>query len=112
MRFVQREQRRGRRYHGIILDPPSFGRGPQGHRWKFTSDMPKLLEACRQLLSHDARFLLVTCHTTGVSAGELGELVDRHCRPGRTRPGEAVQLSLHTSDGRRLESGVGYRWRA
>ena len=54
LKFVQREVRRGNRYHGIILDPPSFGRGPKGQVFKIEDDVLPLLEACSQLLGRDA----------------------------------------------------------
>ena len=57
-RFVEREIRRGRSYDGIILDPPKYGRGPKGERWRIETDLVPLLDSCRQILSDTPRFLL------------------------------------------------------
>ena len=66
--FVRREIRRGRRYDGIILDPPAFGRGPKGEVWKIEDDFLQLLELCRQALSNDPVFFLVNGYAAGYSA--------------------------------------------
>ena len=50
VRFTEREARRGRRYGGVILDPPSFGHDPAGRQWRLETDLPRLLEACRAIL--------------------------------------------------------------
>ena len=66
-RFLRREVRRGNRYDAIILDPPSFGRGPKGEVWKLTRDLSPLLDLCRQVLS-DAPFAVVlSTHTPGIT---------------------------------------------
>lgn len=65
-RFVAREARRESRYSGIILDPPSFGRGAQGQVWKIEDQLPELLASCKQILNANGpRFLILTCHTPG-----------------------------------------------
>lgn len=72
MKFVERERRRGRRYHGVVLDPPSFGHGPRGERWQLADDLPPLLDEIVGVLDPAApRFVLLTCHTTGVDAAAL-----------------------------------------
>ncbi|MCB1380530.1 MAG: class I SAM-dependent methyltransferase, partial [Alphaproteobacteria bacterium] len=65
MKFVQREERRGHTYQAIILDPPTFGRGPKGEVFKIENDLVPLLQACRSLLAPDALFVLYSCHTPG-----------------------------------------------
>jgi 23S rRNA (cytosine1962-C5)-methyltransferase len=70
-KLVRRELRRGRQYQGIILDPPSFGRGPSGEVWKLTQHLPELLQNCGELGGEQLRFILLTCHTTGVDAEGL-----------------------------------------
>ena len=62
MRFVAREARRGRHYDGILLDPPKYGRGPKGERWRIESDLMPMLHACRELLSDTPLFLLLTIY--------------------------------------------------
>ena len=74
--FVEREDRRGRRYDGIILDPPSFGHGPRGSRWELAEALPGLLYACAAIAADDV-FVLLTAHTTGLDPDDLGDaLID------------------------------------
>lgn len=68
MKFVEREIRRGRQYDGIILDPPKYGRGPKGERWRIESDLVPLLKACCSLLSDEAMFLLLTIYAIRASS--------------------------------------------
>ena len=68
MRFVEREIRRGRDYDGIILDPPKYGRGPKGERWRIETDLVPLLDGCRQILSDTPRFLLLTIYAIRASS--------------------------------------------
>ena len=77
-KFLEREIRRGRRYDGIILDPPSFGRGPKKELFKIESDLVHLLTASQQLLSEGSgRFALASCHTPGISPRILQNLVEQ-----------------------------------
>ncbi|UYY57557.1 class I SAM-dependent methyltransferase [Sphingomonas sp. S2-65] len=77
-KFVAREIRRGRRYDGIILDPPKWGRGPNGEVWKLEEGLPGLIADCRQLLDADSRFLFLTVYAVRMSALAIGELVRQH----------------------------------
>ena len=63
-----REIRRGRSYDGIILDPPKYGRGPKGERWRIETDLVPLLDGCRQILSDTPRFLLLTIYAIRASS--------------------------------------------
>jgi 23S rRNA (cytosine1962-C5)-methyltransferase len=74
-KFVAREVRRGRRYDGIILDPPKYGRGPQGEIWKLEEGLPALIADCRKLLDEDSRFLVLTVYAVRMSALAIGELL-------------------------------------
>ncbi|HEU0369167.1 MAG TPA: class I SAM-dependent methyltransferase, partial [Candidatus Acidoferrum sp.] len=65
--FVQREARRGNRYHGLILDPPRFGRGPTGEIWKLKDSLPELLAACKAVLSPKPLFVLLNLYVTVVT---------------------------------------------
>ena len=67
VKFVQREIRRGNKYDGIIMDPPSYGRGPGGEVWKLESELFPLVNLCAQILSEEASFLLLNSYTTGLS---------------------------------------------
>ncbi len=66
-KFVEREIRRGRRYDAIIMDPPSYGRGPTGEVWKLENELYPLVEACEKVLAGDALFMLINSYTTGLS---------------------------------------------
>jgi 23S rRNA (cytosine1962-C5)-methyltransferase len=74
-KFTAREVRRGRRYDGIILDPPKYGRGPDGEVWKLEEGLPGLIADCRRLLDSDSRFLVLTVYAVRMSALAIGELV-------------------------------------
>lgn len=67
VKFIRREQTRGRKYDGIIMDPPSYGRGPSGEIWKFEDQIAELIAACERLLSDDPLFFIVSSYTAGVS---------------------------------------------
>ena len=74
-KFTAREVRRGRRYDGIILDPPKFGRGPEGEVWRLEENLAPLLADCRKLLDENSRFLVLTVYAVRMSALAIGELV-------------------------------------
>lgn len=110
LKYCRRELKRGSQYHGIILDPPTYGHGPSGEDWRLVRDLPKLLDMCRQLTADDRRFIVATCHTPGVGPAELAAyLADGifgHCG----QPPASGRLTLSTESNRRLESGVYARW--
>ncbi|MES2059004.1 MAG: class I SAM-dependent methyltransferase [Pseudomonadota bacterium] len=74
-KFVAREVRRGRRYDGILLDPPKYGRGPEGEVWKLEEGLPGLIADCRKLLDAESRFLFLTVYAVRMSALAIGELL-------------------------------------
>jgi 23S rRNA (cytosine1962-C5)-methyltransferase len=74
--FLRREARRGRRYRGIVLDPPSFGHGPAGRRWELEAGIGDLLEACLAVAGPRA-FVLLTAHTTGWDGRRLSEALEQ-----------------------------------
>ena len=74
-KFTAREVRRGRRYDGILLDPPKFGRGPTGEIWRLEEHLAPLLADCRQLLDEQSRFLVLTVYAVRMSALSIGELL-------------------------------------
>jgi len=105
--FVRREVRRGRRYDGILLDPPSFGHG--GRRpWRLETDLPKLLAACAELAADEA-FLLLTAHTTGYDDDRLAGEVRHAWRAHGSRSLEARPLELRATSGARLPLGAAIR---
>ena len=74
-KFTAREVRRGRRYDGILLDPPKFGRGPEGELWRLEEHLAPLLADCRKLLDQNSRFLVLTVYAVRMSALAIGELL-------------------------------------
>lgn len=75
IKFVQKEQRRGNRYDGIIMDPPSYGRGPGGEVWKLEEQLYSLVELCAAILSDDAQFFILNSYTTGLSPAVMEYLL-------------------------------------
>jgi 23S rRNA (cytosine1962-C5)-methyltransferase len=110
--FVRREQRRGRRYDGIILDPPSYGKGAHGEQWILEQDLGGMLGILMTLLSDTPRFVLFTCHTLGFSPAVMRNLL----LPVAERWGggvEAGTMVLATPHCRRvLPAGFFARWLA
>jgi 23S rRNA (cytosine1962-C5)-methyltransferase len=102
-RYVQREARRGSRYEGIILDPPKYGRGPNGEVWRLFEDLPELLGLCVELLSSDARFLILNGYAERISGLSLGALL-RDAMAGRGGRIDWGELALMEERGDR---GVG-----
>src|SRR4029079_7545721 len=76
-KFTAREVRRARRYDGILLDPPKFGRGPTGEIWRLEENLAPRLADCRRLLDEDSRFLVLTVYAVRMSALAIGELVNQ-----------------------------------
>jgi 23S rRNA (cytosine1962-C5)-methyltransferase len=89
-KFVAREVRRERRYDGILLDPPKYGRGPEGEVWRLEEDLPGLIADCRKLLDGNSRFLFLTVYAVRMSALALGNLLSAHFNdlPGKVEFGE------------------------
>jgi len=89
-KFTAREVRRGRRYDGILLDPPKYGRGPEGEIWRLEEDLPRLIADCRQLLDENSRFLFLTVYAVRMSALAIGEMLRQLFAdlPGTVEAGE------------------------
>ena len=87
LKFVAREKRRGRTYHAIIMDPPSYGRGPNGEVWKIEEQLYPLIQACMEILDDDPLFFLVNSYTTGF-------------------PPTALENLLHATIGKKYVNGV------
>jgi len=111
VKFVAREVRRGRRYDGILLDPPKYGRGPEGEVWRLEDDLPGLVGQCRQLLDADSRFLFLTVYAVRMSALAIGELVRQGFAdlPGTVEAGELAQRE--EARGLLLPTAIWARWR-
>ena len=111
-KFVAREVRRGRRYDDILLDPPKFGRGPDGEVWDLTTDLPALLADCVKLLDGDSRFLILTTYAVRLSALALEGLLAPLAAhlPGRVQPGEMA--IREETRGTLLPTAIFARWAA
>jgi len=111
VKFVQREARRGVKYHGIILDPPKFGRGPKGEVWEVYKSLPDLLEACRACLSEEPLFVVTTIYAVRASAIHVAQAMDDMMEGfgGKIEMGELV--TREQSAGRLLSQAVYARWR-
>jgi 23S rRNA (cytosine1962-C5)-methyltransferase len=110
-KFAAREVRRGRRYDGILLDPPKFGRGPEGEVWRLEEGLPGLVADCRQLLDERSKFLFLTVYAVRMSALAIGELVAQAFAdlPGTVEAGElAVREEAR---GLLLPTAIWARWR-
>ena len=111
VRFVEREQRRGNRYDGIVLDPPKFGRGPKGEVWDLFAGLPPLLRACVSLLADDPLFLVLTAYSIRSSFLSIHEL-SAEClaaRGGLLESGELV-IREPGAAGRGLSTSMFSRW--
>lgn len=89
-RFTAREVRRGRRYDGVLLDPPKYGRGPEGEVWRLEEQLPALIADCRRLLDERSRFLFLTVYAVRMSALAIGEMLAQAFAdlPGEVEAGE------------------------
>ncbi len=109
-KFTAREVRRGKRYDGIILDPPKFGRGPDGEVWRIEEGLAPLVRDCRALLDGDSRFLFLTVYAVRMSSLSLAGLLDEVFAglPGKVEHGDlAVQ---EQGSGRLLPTAIFARW--
>jgi 23S rRNA (cytosine1962-C5)-methyltransferase len=110
-KFVAREVRRGRRYDGILLDPPKYGRGPEGEVWKLEEGLPGLISDCRQLLDADSRFLFLTVYAVRMSALAIEELL-RQTFADLGGTVEAGELAVREeARGLALPTAIWARWR-
>ena len=88
IKFLEREKRRGRTYHGIIMDPPSYGRGPKGEVWRLEDNLQELLFKVKDVLDDDFSFLLINSYTTGVSPTSLQNILKLTFEGSRVETGE------------------------
>jgi 23S rRNA (cytosine1962-C5)-methyltransferase len=111
-RYVQREERRGTRYEGVILDPPKYGRGPNNEVWRLFEDLPELARLCAGLLSENARFLVLNAYAARISGVALAHLLAAELkgRGGRIDWGE-LALQEETTD-RQIGLSFFARWTA
>ena len=113
LKFVRREQKRGRRYDAIIMDPPTYGRGSSGEMWRLEDNLWELLKECRTVLSDQPLFFLINAYTARLSPIVVGNLLAELLGgrgAGRVSVGE-VGLPIR-ADGKVLPCGIYGRWAA
>ena len=110
-KFVEREIRRGNTYDAIIMDPPSYGRGPRGEIWKMETSIYPFILKCRELLSEDPLFFLINSYTTGLQPAVLSYMLHTAIDPIRKGKVEADEVGLPvTGNGLVLPCGAAGRW--
>jgi len=110
-KFAAREVRRGRRYDGIILDPPKFGRGPEGEVWRLEEGLPPLIADCRKLLDEDSGFLFLTVYAVRMSSLALAGLLAEHLAglPGTIEHGD-LAVREEGEGARLMPTAIFARW--
>lgn len=112
LKFVEREARRGNKYDAIIMDPPSYGRGPNGETWKFEDNLYTLITTCLNIISDNPLFILINSYTTGISSIVLENILKTTI--GKKHPNgyiEAGEIGLPISrDNLVLPCGIYGRW--
>ncbi len=109
-KFVAREARRGNSYDGILMDPPSYGRGPGGEVWKLENELYPLVAACAQILSENALFMLINSYTTGLQPAVLSNMLVMAVQKGRGGTAIADEIVLPVTAGGVLPCGASGRW--
>lgn len=109
VKFVNREIRREHKYDGIVMDPPSYGRGANGEVWKFEDNISELVELCSKVLSDDPLFFLINSYTTGISSQVLENILRLNIKKnGKITHGE---IGLPMTDSKLvLPCGIYGRW--
>ena len=110
MRFIQREIRRGNRYDGILMDPPSYGRGPAGEVWKLENELYSLVDTGAQLLSDRPLFFLINSYTTGFQPSVLSNLLGKAVIRRFGGKADCGELCLPVTAGGVLPCGASGRW--
>jgi 23S rRNA (cytosine1962-C5)-methyltransferase len=110
LKFVRREERRGSRYEGIIMDPPKFGRGPKGEIWEFSRLFSTLCATCRAILSERPRLVAITAYASGTTPTALHQTINEMMIgfEGTTTTGELV--TIEQSAGRTIPNATFARW--
>ena len=112
LKFVAREKRRGNLYDGILMDPPSYGRGPGGEVWKLEDALYGLVDACTGALSENAVFMLVNSYTTGLQPAVLRNILEMTAKKTHGGSVDAGEVVLPVKSGGVLPCGASGRWTA
>lgn len=97
-KFVEREIRRGRKYDAILMDPPSYGRGPNGETWKLEAELYPLVELCEKVLSDDPLFFLINSYTTGLQPQVIKNVLVSAVETKRGGKTDAYEVGLKTEE--------------
>lgn len=110
LKFVQKEQRRGNFYDGLLMDPPSYGRGPKGEIWKLEDELYNLVNECSKIISDTPLFVLVNSYTTGLQPAVLSNILSMTV--GKKCGGQisSAEVVLPVADGTVLPCGASGRW--
>ncbi|RZS97173.1 class I SAM-dependent methyltransferase [Cecembia calidifontis] len=109
MKFIRREVRRGNIYHGIILDPPAYGRGPDGEKWILEEQINEMLKLCAQLLDPNHHFLILNMYSLSFSSMIAANLIQSNF--GDVDNAEHGELYLKDNYGKNLPLGIFFRFR-
>lgn len=110
-KFVEREIRRGNKYDGIIMDPPSYGRGPGGEVWKLEDAVCDFVSLCEKLISDDPLFMLINSYTTGLSALTMGYVLNVEVVKKHGGKAETAEVALPVTETKGfLPCGASARW--
>lgn len=110
LKFVEREARRGKTYEAILMDPPSYGRGPSGEVWKLENELYGLVDACGKILSENPLFMLINSYTTGLQPAVLKNTLTFAIEKRLGGRVEADEVGLPISSGGVLPCGASGRW--
>ena len=111
VKFVEREIRRGNKYDGIIMDPPSYGRGPKGEIWKIEDSIHHFIQLCTQILSDDPVFFLINSYTTGLAPAVLTYMLETEVNSKHKGIVASEEIGLPvSSNGLVLPCGASGRW--
>lgn len=105
MKYVRREVKRGSKYQGLILDPPAYGRGPNGEKWQLEDELNEMLKLCKELLDPQDHFFLINLYSLGFSALILENLV-HEIFPEARQTREIGEIYLHDKAARKLPLGT------
>ncbi len=108
--FVKREIRRGNTYEGVLMDPPSYGRGPNGEVWKLENELYTLVDTCAQVLSDHPLFFLLNSYTTGFQPAVLRNIMERTIKSRFGGKLDAQEVVLPVRSGGVLPCGASGRW--
>ena len=113
IKYIQREYRRGNKYDAIIMDPPSFGRGPKGEVWQIEDKLSELMEACKNILTDSPDFLLFTTHSPGFSSLTLENMLRTYLPSTNNGHFETGEMFIpDNSNGLNLPNGFYCRYRS